>query len=82
MSTLAINQEGLAKLRAEHQVGSDKDLADILHIDKGTVSRAMKGSSAPGPKFIAALLHSFPVKFEEVIDVVGEPGDRPARAFV
>lgn len=70
MRTLTINDEGLTSLRADFGLTQDKDLADRLGVDKGTVSRVLKGKSAPGPAFIAAMLIAFPVKFEDIFDVV------------
>lgn len=70
--TLAINEDGLAQIRAEFRVVQDKDLADRLGVNKATVSRILQGKAAPGPQFIAAMLVAFPVKFESIFDVVVE----------
>jgi len=70
MRTLTINRAGFAELREQFGVGNDKDLATRMEIDPGTVSRVLSGKSAPGPLFIAAVLLTFPVKFERVFDVI------------
>lgn len=70
MRTLAINEAGIQSLRVEYGLPQDKDIAARLGVDKGTVSRVLKGKSAPGPAFVAAMLMTFPVKFEDIFDVV------------
>lgn len=78
MRTLTINEDGIQRLRADYGLPQDKDIAARLGVDKGTVSRVLKGKSAPGPTFVAAMLMTFPVKFEDVFDVVEvEAADRP-----
>lgn len=78
MSTLKIDANRLGELRAEQGLDLDKDLAAALKMDKSTVSRVLAGKSAPGPTFIAATLQTFPVKFEDVFDIVD--GDEIAGA--
>lgn len=70
MRTLVINKEGLSKLREEHHVALDGDLAKLIKVNKGTVSRALSGKSKPSEKFIAGMLLTFPVKFEQIFDAV------------
>jgi transcriptional regulator with XRE-family HTH domain len=85
MSTLAINEEGLQSLRDEYKIVNDSELAERLQMNKGTVSRVLAGKSAPGPRFIASVLTSFPVKFEDVFDsITDEPvtASAPAREAV
>lgn len=72
MRTLAINEDGLAALRRDYGFSQDKDLAHRLGVNKGTVSRILQGKAAPGPTFIAAMLVTFPVKFEAIFDVIVE----------
>ncbi len=72
MRTLAINADGLAALRAEHRLELDKELAERIDMDRGTVSRVLQRRSAPGPTFISAVLSTFPVKFEDIFDVIDD----------
>lgn len=70
MATLALDNERFDELRKEQGVETVTTLATRLGLDKGTVSRALSGTSAPGPKFISSVLLSFPVKFEDVFTIV------------
>lgn len=73
MRTLAINRAGFAELREQSGIVTDRQLAERLELDKGTVSRVLAGKSAPGPLFIASVLVAFPVTFDRVFDVIDEP---------
>ncbi len=74
--TIAINGEGLARLRTEFGIEMDQDLAARLGVNKGSLSRVLSGKTAPGPGFIASVLATFPVKFEAVFDVVIDDDDK------
>ena len=70
MSTLAVDSNEIDKLRKSQGYETDQDLAAALGINKGTLSRVLKGKSAPGPRFISSVLRLFPVKFEDVFQVI------------
>ena len=70
MGTLNINAEALDKLRRDQGLETLQDLAEVLGIHKGTASRIVRGEIHPGPKFIASVLTAFPVKFEDIFDIV------------
>lgn len=70
MLTLSINEEGLNRLREDYRLPLDKDLATRIGVNKSTLSRVLEGKSRPGDRFIASILTAFPVKFEDIFDVV------------
>lgn len=70
MATLSIDAERFEALRADQGLDLDKDLATALGVSKSTVSRIVRGEAAPGVGFIAAALQTFPVKFEDIFEVV------------
>ena len=70
MATLSIDTEAFAAVRASQGLDTVQALAAALSLDKGTVSRALNGETAPGPKFISSVLLTFPVKFEDVFTIV------------
>lgn len=73
MATLTIDSKRFQELRDEQGLDTVQSLAAALGVDKGTASRVLNGKAAPGPHFISSVLLTFPVKFEEVFNVVGEP---------
>lgn len=70
MRTLIMNSVEVSSIRRRHQVINDRDLAERLGIDRGTLSRVLAGKSAPGPVVIASFLLTFPVRFEDLFTVV------------
>lgn len=72
MATLTIDSKRFQQLRDEQGLDTVQSLATALGVDKGTASRVLNGKSAPGPHFISSVLLTFPVKFEEIFNVVGE----------
>lgn len=70
MATLTIDAERLSELREAQGLGTVQSLASALGVDKGTASRVLSGKSAPGPHFISSVLLTFPVKFEEIFQIV------------
>ena len=59
VATLALDRDGLAKIRKLAKVNTDRELADLIGIDPGNLSRVLTGKSAPGPKFIAGIIEAF-----------------------
>lgn len=79
LATLALRQDGLNKIRKLAGLTTDKDLADRIGVDAATVSRVLKGTQAPGPKFIAGLIEAFGKEwFADLFDVM--PDDEPISA--
>lgn len=66
-STVRVRPEWATAIKAEYG-----DLAAVsarLGVDKSTVSRQFSGKADAGPRFIAAVLTTFPVKFEDAFDI-------------
>ncbi|MCF3939960.1 helix-turn-helix domain-containing protein [Gordonia tangerina] len=59
LATLQVNRTGLAKVRRLTGTTTDKEFAQKIHVDAGTVSRVLTGKSAPGPRFIAGCVEAF-----------------------
>lgn len=74
MATLTIDSAKFEKLRHDQGLDTLQSLADALGINKGTASRVIRGESAPGPRFISSVLLTFPIKFEDVFEVI-EPAE-------
>lgn len=74
MARLTINHEALERLRNQQPWGV---FAEQLGIDGGTLSRIRNGESQPGPKFIANAVTRFPIRMDELVNVVD---DEPAAA--
>ena len=71
LATLALNPQGLAKIRRLTGTSKDREFAERIHVDPGTVSRVLTGKSAPGPKFIAGCVEAFGGDcFTDLFDVV------------
>ncbi len=69
-ATLQLKREMLAKIRKWKGLGTDASLALAMGIDAGNLSRVLKGTQQPGPKFIAALCEAFGARLEELFEVV------------
>jgi transcriptional regulator with XRE-family HTH domain len=57
--TLAVNHEGLQRLRKRAFIEDDKELARGLGVDPATVHRVLNGKNAPSAAFIAGALQLF-----------------------
>jgi transcriptional regulator with XRE-family HTH domain len=69
-ATLQLKREVLANYRRLANLKTDAALAERMGIDSGNLSRVLRGSQQPGPKFIAALCAAFDAKLEELFEVV------------
>ncbi|MFD6094009.1 hypothetical protein ACFWGN_17985 [Oerskovia sp. NPDC060338] len=74
---VAIALRGKVLAERLHDVGANTnvEVAKVLGLNDGTISRVLAGKSDPGNKFIAAVLRNVPVAFEEVFVVVDREGD-------
>lgn len=71
LATLRLNPVGLAKIRRLTSTNLDREFAEKIHVDPGTVSRVLTGKSAPGPRFIAGCIEAFGGDcFTDLFDVV------------
>lgn len=59
LATLKLNPQGLGKIRRLTGTTTDREFAERIHVDPGTVSRVLTGKSAPGPRFIAGCVEAF-----------------------
>lgn len=67
--TLTVNLEALDNLRDGQLWGT---FARQIGVDESTLSRVRNGKSKPGAEFIAGVLTSFPVRFEDIVSIVEE----------
>lgn len=79
LATLALNPAGLAKIRRLTKTDKDRDFAELIHVDPGTVSRVLTGKSAPGPRFIAGCVEAFGGDcFTDLFVVIPSDDENPA----
>lgn len=73
VATLQLRTDALAKYRLIADVKTNDALAKRMGIDAGNLSRVLRGSQAPGPKFIASLVAAFPgLELDDLFEVVLE----------
>lgn len=72
-ATLRLKTEALAKYRKIAGIDTGEALAKRMGIDAGNLSRVLKGSQSPGPKFIASLVAAFPgLEIDDLFEVIVE----------
>ncbi|MEU5847463.1 helix-turn-helix domain-containing protein [Saccharopolyspora shandongensis] len=74
-SRICVRLEALEKILAGRGVRSRYALAKLLGVSQSTVGRVLDHGQAPGEQFIAATLDKLGVAFEDVFEVVREPGE-------
>lgn len=57
--TLAINTEGVERLKKRAKAFTDRDFARVLGVDQGQMSRVLSGKAVPGPRFVAGAARAF-----------------------
>lgn len=72
VATLRLRAEMLAKIRHWKGIKTDAALAAAMGIDAGNLSRVLKGTQQPGPKFIAALCTALDADLADLFEVVNE----------
>lgn len=72
VATLRLRTDQLAKIRRWKGIATDAQLAAVMKIDAGNLSRVLKGNQQPGPKFIAALCHALDAELGDLFEVVGQ----------
>ena len=75
VATLRLKTETLANYRRLAGLKTDAALAQRMGIDAGNLSRVLKGTQQPGPKFIAAMCDAFGARLEELFEVIGTEDD-------
>jgi transcriptional regulator with XRE-family HTH domain len=80
VAKLALRRDQLAKFRRiKGGLDTDAQFAEQIGVNPGQVSRVLKGTSAPGTRFIAGCLDLFGVEcFADLFSV--EPDDNGAAA--
>lgn len=73
VATLRLRTDQLAKIRRWKGVATDSDLAARMGIDAGSVSRVLRGTQQPGPKFVASLCLALDASLDDLFEAV--PGD-------
>lgn len=69
--TVRVRQEWLqSKVEDE---GGVRRLADRLGVDAGSISRSKGGRQEAHPRFIGAVLATYPVQFQEAFEVIEKP---------
>jgi len=66
---LTINLQTLERLRDGQPWGT---FAKQIGIDASTLSRVRNGKSQPGGEFIAGIVTNFPVRMEDIVQVVDD----------
>ena len=69
VATLRLKTETLANYRRLANLKTDAALAERMGIDPGNLSRVLRGTQQPGPRFIAALCAAFEARLEELFEV-------------
>lgn len=59
VTTLRLRTEELAKMRKLAGLKTNASLAARMGVDEATVSRVLRGTQVPGPRFMAALVKCF-----------------------
>jgi len=76
--TLAVRPDGLSTVRGLFGIGNDKELALQMGIAPSSLCRVLQGQSAPGPRFIAAMLNTFGAEwFPALFAIVPTPDGAP-----
>lgn len=77
-ATLRLKRDMLAKIRRWKNLNTDASLALAMGIDPGNLSRVLKGTQQPGPKFIAALCTALEAELGDLFEVVDLDADEDA----
>lgn len=71
-AVLRLRTEQLDKIRKWVGLKTDAALAERMGIDAGNLSRVLRGTQQPGPKFIAALCSALDAELGDLFEVVDE----------
>jgi transcriptional regulator with XRE-family HTH domain len=72
VATLRLKTEQLSKIRRWKGLTTDASLAEIMQTDAGNLSRVLRGTQQPGPKFIAALCVALDAELADLFEIIGE----------
>jgi len=70
-ANIRLRADQLGKYRGVAGIKTDDALARRMGMDPASVSRVLRGTAAPGPKFIGALVGAFPgLSIDDLFEVV------------
>lgn len=73
VATLKLRGDQLKKMRTLAQITTDAALAKRMGVDAATVSRVLRGTQVPGPKFMAALVACFPgYDLDDLFEIIND----------
>lgn len=72
IATLRLRTDNLAKIKRWKGIETDAQLAAAMGIDAGNLSRVLRGTQQPGPRFIAALCHALDAELDDLFEIVPE----------
>lgn len=72
VATLQLKREQLTKIRGWVGLTTDASLAAAMEVDPGNLSRVLKGTQQPGPKFIASLCSALKADLADLFEVVND----------
>lgn len=75
VATLKLKRDMLAKIRHWKNLKTDSALAVAMGVDPGNLSRVLKGTQQPGPKFIASMCTALDADLADLFEVVGSEDD-------
>lgn len=80
-ATIRLRTGQYRKYAALKGLRTDDAAARVIGVDPATLSRVLKGRSAPGGRFIAGALAAFPeLEFADLFDVVVDDEDEAVPA--
>jgi transcriptional regulator with XRE-family HTH domain len=71
-ATLRLKTDQLAKIRKWVGLATDASLAARMGVDAGNLSRVLRGTQQPGPRFIAAMCKALDADLDDLFEVIDE----------
>lgn len=66
---LCLKDQNFKRVKLALGVGSDKDMADALHVNRSTIADVKAGNTQPSGHFLATLLSRSGMKFDDIFEV-------------
>jgi transcriptional regulator with XRE-family HTH domain len=80
MAYLAINPDGLQRLRDQRGLDTDTALADFIDIHQSNIGRVLRGEAKPSNKFITGIAVAFGYDVFPMVFTVTEDTQKQAAA--
>lgn len=78
VARLTLDTNHLTRLRAHHHYDTDDALARAMELHPSQISRVLRGTTDPGVRFVAGLLHAFgPAHLGHLLHATPDQGARP-----